>query len=215
MHIFFYVTCYQFGNLPYGFRANTWLVPPSVVDSASNFIPLPVEDESWGGNGGGQGGNGEHDHRSWATDFAVLAKLPCKTEEERVVRDRKAFLLHNLFLDVSIFKAVSAIYKVMDSTSRGTSNCALGSVLSEDCIGDLSITVKRDFGDASLKEAKVIGSRDFNESAEDVAQRNLVKGVTADESVVIHVSFKLLYERFGKPLYSCSMIFLSSFLLYL
>ncbi|KAH0749501.1 hypothetical protein KY290_028733 [Solanum tuberosum] len=176
----------KFGNLPYGFRSNTWLVPPSIVDSASNFIPLPVEDESWGGNGGGQGRNGEHDHRSWATDFAVLAKLPCKTEEERVVRDRKAFLLHNLFLDVSIFKAVSAIYQVMDSTSRDTSNCALGSVLSEDCIGDLSIVVKRDFGEASLKEVKVIDSTDSNVSAKDVAQRNLIKGVTADESVVIH-----------------------------
>ncbi|XP_060167908.1 protein REDUCED CHLOROPLAST COVERAGE 3 [Lycium barbarum] len=176
----------KFGNLPYGFRSNTWLVPPSVVDSASNFIQLPVEDESWGGNGGGQGRNGEHDHRSWATDFAVLKNLPCKTEEERVFRDRKAFLLHNLFLDVSIFKAVSAIYQVMDSTSRGTSNCALGSVLSEGRIGDLSIIVKRDFGDASLKEVKVIGSRDSNVSAEDVARRNLIKGVTADESVVIH-----------------------------
>ncbi|KAJ8560666.1 hypothetical protein K7X08_022526 [Anisodus acutangulus] len=176
----------KFGNLPYGFRANTWLVPPSVVDSASNFIPLPLEDESWGGNGGGQGRNGENDHRSWATDFAVLANLPCKTEEERVVRDRKALLLHNLFLDVSIFKAVSAIYQVMDSTSRGTSNCAMGSVLSEDRIGDLSIIVKRDTGDASLKEVKVIGGRDSNVSAEDVTRRNLIKGVTADESVVIH-----------------------------
>ncbi|KAF3651025.1 putative Cupredoxin superfamily protein [Capsicum annuum] len=177
----------KFGNLPYGFRANTWLAPPSLVDTASNFTPLPVEDESWGGNGGGQGRNGEHDDlRSWATDFAVLAKLPCKTEEERVVRDRKAFLLHNLFLDVSIFKAVSAIYQVMDSTSRDTSNCAPGSVLSEDRIGDLSIIVKRDLGDASLKEVKVIGSRDSNVSAEDVDRRNLLKGVTADESVVIH-----------------------------
>ncbi|CAN4100184.1 unnamed protein product [Withania somnifera] len=176
----------KFGNLPYGFRANTWLVPPSIVDSASKFIPLPVEDEIWGGNGGGQGRNGEHDHRSWATDFAVLAKLPCKTEEERVVRDRKAFLLHNLFLDVAISKAVSAIYQFMDSTLRDTSNCALGSLVSEDRIGDLSIIVKKDVGDASLKEVKVIGSRDSNVSAEDVARRNLIKGVTADESVVIH-----------------------------
>lgn len=212
-HIFLLCWLFQFGNLPYGFRANTWLVPPSIVDSASNFVPLPVEDESWGGYGGGQGRNGEHDHRSWATDFAVLAKLPCQTEEERVVRDRKAFLLHNLFLDVSIFKAVSAIYQVMDSASRDTSNCALGSVLSEDRIGDLSIIVKRDFGDASLKEVKVIGSRDSNISAEDVAQRNLIKGVTADESVVVHVSNKLPEVRFelGKPLYSCGMICLSSF----
>lgn len=155
-----------------------------------------MEDESWGGDGGGQGRNGEHDHRSWATDFAVLAKLPCKTEEERVVRDRKAFLLHNLFLDVSIFKAVSAIYQVMNSTSRDNSNCAPGSVLCENRIGDLSIVVKRDCGEASLKEVKVIDSSDSNVSAEDVAQRNLIKGVTADESVVVHVSNKLPEESF-------------------
>ncbi|CAH1446398.1 unnamed protein product [Lactuca virosa] len=34
-----------FGNLPYGFRANTWLVPPFILDSESNFQPLPSEDE--------------------------------------------------------------------------------------------------------------------------------------------------------------------------
>ncbi|CAN4098414.1 unnamed protein product [Withania somnifera] len=163
----------KFGNLPYGFRANTWLVPPSIVDSASNFIPLPVEDESWGGNGGGQGRNGEHDRRSWVTDFAVLAKLPCKTEEERVVRDRKAFCFIIFFL-MSLFLKLD------------TSNCALGSVLSEDRIGDLSIIVKRDIGDASLKEVKVIDSGNSDVSTEDVARRNLIKGVTADESVVIH-----------------------------
>ncbi|XAR50527.1 hypothetical protein NMG60_11004873 [Bertholletia excelsa] len=79
----------KFGNLPYGFRANTWLVPPSVADSNLNSLPLPAEDENWGGNGGGQGKDGKYDCRPWATEFAVLANLPSKTEEERVVRDRK------------------------------------------------------------------------------------------------------------------------------
>ncbi|KAF2301376.1 hypothetical protein GH714_023396 [Hevea brasiliensis] len=73
----------KFGNLPYGFRANTWLVPPPVAESPSNFPSLPAEDESWGGNGGGQGRNDEYDLRPWATDFAILASLPCKTEDER------------------------------------------------------------------------------------------------------------------------------------
>ncbi|XXG90000.1 hypothetical protein AAC387_Pa12g1870 [Persea americana] len=41
----------KFGNLPYGFRANTWLVPPVAAQSPSVFPPLPVEDETWGGNG--------------------------------------------------------------------------------------------------------------------------------------------------------------------
>ncbi|KAG8379796.1 hypothetical protein BUALT_Bualt07G0126600 [Buddleja alternifolia] len=174
----------KFGNLPYGFRANTWLVPPSVSDSASQFVPLPTEDENWGGNGGGQGRLGEYDRRPWATDFAILANLPCKTEEERVVRDRKAFLVHNLFLEVSIFKAVSSIQKVIDSTAKASGNFP---ACYESRIGDLSITVKRDNADASSrKDLKIIGSKTADESAYEVSQRNLLKGVTADESVVVH-----------------------------
>nr|XP_043615358.1 protein TSS [Erigeron canadensis]XP_043615359.1 protein TSS [Erigeron canadensis] len=175
----------KFGNLPYGFRANSWLVPPSILDSGSNFQPLPSEDETWGGNGGGQGQNGQHDRRAWATEFAILASLPCKTEEERVVRDRKAFLLHSLFVDVSIFKAVSTIRKVIDSVAA--ENCPPGSIISEDRVGDLSITVRRDTADASLKSGvKVIGIGSPDMSCEEVAIRNLLKGVTADESAVVH-----------------------------
>ncbi|GJT17994.1 hypothetical protein Tco_0876700 [Tanacetum coccineum] len=37
----------KFGNLPYGFRSNTWAVPPVVADNPSLFPPLPVEDENW------------------------------------------------------------------------------------------------------------------------------------------------------------------------
>ncbi|CAK7356952.1 unnamed protein product [Dovyalis caffra] len=179
----------KFGNLPSGFRSNTWLVPPSVAESPSNFPSLPVEDESWGGNGGGQGRNGEYDLRPWATDFAILASLPCKTEEERVVRDRKAFLLHSQFVDVSIFKAVGAIQRVIDSNfqARETVNCHSGSFLLEDRVGDLSIVVERDAADASLKSVvKVNGNQLSGISAKEIAQRNLLKGVTADESVVVH-----------------------------
>ncbi|KAK4488863.1 hypothetical protein RD792_004653 [Penstemon davidsonii] len=182
----------KFGNLPYGFRANTWLAPPTVIDSASHFVPLPTEDENWGGNGGGQGRCGKYDRRPWATDFAILASLPCKTEEERVVRDRKAFLVHNLFLDVSIFKAVSSIQKVIDSAAKASLSFPLGSVVHESRIGDLSITVKRDDADAGWKkELKVIGTKTSNESAKEISQRNLLKGVTADESVVVHDTFSL------------------------
>lgn len=189
MSKFFPCCSFQFGNLPYGFRSNTWLVPPSVADSASDFVSMPSEDESWGGNGGGQGRNGEHDLRPWATDFAILASLSCTTEEERVVRDRKAFLLHNLFVDVSVFKAVSAIQKVINSSAMGKLNSSPGSIVHEDRIGDLSITVIRDAIDASLKlEVKIIGSKSVNESVKEVTQRNLLKGITADESVIVHVS---------------------------
>ncbi|KAH9715294.1 tetratricopeptide repeat (TPR)-like superfamily protein [Citrus sinensis] len=179
----------QFGNLPYGFRANTWLVPPSVAESPSNFPCLPAEDENWGGNGGGQGRDGEHDLRPWATEFAILATLPCKTEEERVVRDRKAFLLHNQFVDVSILKAVGAIRRLVDSNlhTQDTINIQKGAILHEDRVGDFSITVKRDIVDASLKsEVTIKANQSSGMSAAEVAQRNLLKGVTADESVVVH-----------------------------
>ncbi|XP_052180972.1 protein REDUCED CHLOROPLAST COVERAGE 3 isoform X2 [Diospyros lotus] len=179
----------KFGNLPYGFRANTWLVPPSVSDSPSKFLPLPGEDENWGGNGGGQGRHGEYDSRPWATEFAILASMPCGTEEERVVRDRKAFLLHSLFIDVSIFKAISAIRHLIESSmkaQKNSLNSLSGLILHEDRVGDLYIKVQRDAGDASFKsEIKVIDSKSLSMSAVKVAEWNLLKGVTADESVVI------------------------------
>ncbi|KAJ0965739.1 hypothetical protein J5N97_026877 [Dioscorea zingiberensis] len=94
----------DFGNLPYGFRANTWVVPPLAADSPSVFPPLPIEDENWGGNGGGQGKDGKHDKRQWAREFSILAAMPCKTAEERQIRDRKAFLVHSLFVDVAVLR---------------------------------------------------------------------------------------------------------------
>ncbi|XP_047166834.1 LOW QUALITY PROTEIN: protein REDUCED CHLOROPLAST COVERAGE 3-like [Vigna umbellata] len=175
----------KFGNLPYGFRTNTWLVPPSVAESPSSFPALPAEDENWGGNGGGQGRNGEFDLRPWATDFAILASLPCKTEEERVVRDRKAFLLHNQFVDTSIFKAVAAIQHVIESNSNMKSqlNSSLGAVLHEDRVGDLSIVVKRDIQDGNKKHDSMQVESIMQK---DDVQKNLIKGLTADESVVVH-----------------------------
>ncbi|GAA0146119.1 translation initiation factor [Lithospermum erythrorhizon] len=179
----------KFGNLPYGFRANTWLLPPSVCDPPSDFMPLSAEDESWGGNGGGQGRYGEYDNRPWATEFAILASLTCKTEEERVVRDRKAFLLHNLFIDVSIFKATSAISRVMGSTVNDTLKLksSPNAFWHEERSGDLHVTVRRDDADASSKNVvRVIDGESFGKCPEEVSKRNLIKGLTADESVVVH-----------------------------
>lgn len=184
----FFLPYFQFGNLPYGFRANTWLLPPSIIENPSDFPPFPTEDENWGGNGGGQGRNGEYDLRPWATDFAILASLPCKTEEERATRDRKAFLLHSQFVDVSIFKAVAAISHLIE-LNLNENNFPPGTVLHENRIGDLYITVKRDTKDATSKsEVKVNGYQFSGMSAKEVAQHNLLKGITADESVVTKVS---------------------------
>ncbi|KAE8709151.1 putative Cupredoxin superfamily protein [Hibiscus syriacus] len=179
----------KFGNLPYGFRANTWLVPPPVGECPSNFPSFPSEDEQWGGNGGGQGRNGEYDLRPWATDFFILASLPCKTEEERTVRDRKAFLLHSQFIDVSILKAVAAIQHVMNSilNEKGLANCHPDSVLHEERIGDLSIMVKHDLAEVDPKsEVKFVGNQSSGKTANENAQRNLLKGITADENVIVH-----------------------------
>lgn len=176
----------QFGNLPYGLRANTWLVPPVFVDSSAKCSSLPVEDEKWGGNGGGHRLDGKDVLRPWATEFSILAKIPCRTEEERLIRDRKAFLLHNLFVDTAIFKAVSTIRCLMNS-NIGLSKLQ-GSSLHEEQTGDLSIVVKRDCSDASMKfEDKIEGSQLLDLCTEEVARRNLLKGLTADESVAIKV----------------------------
>lgn len=170
-------------------------MPPSIAESPSDFPPLPTEDENWGGNGGGQGRNGEYDRRPWATDFAILASLPCKSEEERVIRDRKAFLLHSKFVDVSVFKATAAIRGLIESSmnAKETLNCSQGSVLFENRVGDLSIVVKRDATDAWLRsEVKVNGDQLCSMTAKEVVQRCLLKGLTSDESVVIHVSISII-----------------------
>ncbi|ONM12985.1 Tetratricopeptide repeat (TPR)-like superfamily protein [Zea mays] len=177
----------KFGNLPYGFRANTWLIPPIYVDSATRCPALPVEDENWGGNGGGCGRDGKYDRRRWSKEFSVLARMPCKTEEERVIRDRKAFLLHNLFVDTAIFRAASTIRRLIDQSmnSVGSHSGTHGSNVFEERIGDMNITVKKDGADASLKvEDKVDGVAFCQTGAMDIAQRNLLKGLTSDENVV-------------------------------
>ncbi|CDP11051.1 unnamed protein product [Coffea canephora] len=78
-----FAECNKFGNLPYGSRANTWLIPPVVALSPSIFPPLRTEDERWGGNGGGLGRDGKSDLLPYANEFSFLASMPCKTAEER------------------------------------------------------------------------------------------------------------------------------------
>ncbi|ESQ54449.1 hypothetical protein EUTSA_v10024196mg [Eutrema salsugineum] len=176
----------KFGNLPYGFRANTWVAPPVVADSPSTFPSLPVEDETWGGNGGGVARSCKHDQREWAKEFAILAAMPCKTPEERQVRDRKVFLLHSLFVDVSVFKAVELIKNVVESNQRSPKDPA-AFAFHEERVGDLIIKVARDEPDASAKvDRKSDGTRVLDISQEELDQRNLLKGITADESATVH-----------------------------
>ncbi|PON98017.1 Clustered mitochondria protein [Trema orientale] len=176
----------KFGNLPYGFRANTWLVPPIAAQSLPVFPPLPVEDETWGGNGGGLGRDGKSDLIPWANEFSFIASMPCKTAEERQVRDRKAFLLHSLFVDVSIFRAIKAIRHVMAKLDL-IFPVADSEILHSEKVGDLSIMVVKDASNASRKiDTKIDGVQAFGVDKKNLVERNLLKGITADENTAAH-----------------------------
>ncbi|KAG9448274.1 hypothetical protein H6P81_014402 [Aristolochia fimbriata] len=176
----------KFGNLPYGFRANTWLVPPVAAQLPTVFPPLPTEDEAWGGHGGGLGGDDESDSIPWAKEFSCLVSMPCKTAEERQIRDRKAFLTHSLFVDVAIVKAVSAIRHVMIGPDL-PETVEKDIFLHAERVGDLSITVTKDTSDASSKaDTKIDGNKTLEMQPKHLLERNLLKGITADENTAAH-----------------------------
>ncbi|XP_021688188.2 protein REDUCED CHLOROPLAST COVERAGE 1 isoform X2 [Hevea brasiliensis] len=172
----------KFGNLPYGFRANTWLIPPFAAQSPSVFPPLPVEDELWGGNGGGLGRDGKNELIPWASEFLFLASMPCKTADERQDRDRKAFLLHSLFVDIAIFRAIKDVQHVRSNRDL---LCLVGSseILYTERVGDLSITIMKDTSNGSSKiDTKIDGIQATGVDKKDLIERNLLKGITADEN---------------------------------
>ncbi|KAI4303417.1 hypothetical protein MLD38_039051 [Melastoma candidum] len=173
----------KFGNFPYGFRANTWLVPPVAAQQPSAFPPLPVEDATWGGNGGGLGRDGKYDLFPWANEFLFLISMPCKTQEERQVRDRRAFLLHSVFVDVAILRAVSVVKHVLENsglmTSVGRNEC-----IYSERIGDLCISVTKDAHGASSKVNTKIDGNGTDQT--NLVERNLLKGITADENTAAH-----------------------------
>lgn len=172
----------KFGNLPYGFRSNTWLIPPISAQSPSIFPPLPLEDGTWGGNGGGLGRDGQSDLLPWTNEFLSLSSMACKTPEERQIRDRRAFLLHSLFVDVAIFKSISVVRDVMGRSELSHLSDDGGSLYS-DRVGDLRITVMRDSSYASSKiDTKIDGMQAIGSDRKSIAERNLLKGVTADEN---------------------------------
>ncbi|GAB2291099.1 hypothetical protein Dimus_025354 [Dionaea muscipula] len=187
----------KFGNFPYGFRANTWLIPPAAAQSPATFPPLPVEDENWGGNGGGWGRDGKNDSIPWENEFQLVASMPCKTAEEREIRDQKSFRVHSLFVDVAIFRAVSTLKHVMERTSNLNVN---DEILHTERVGDLCITVMKDACLASCKvDTKIDGLWATGLEQRDLLERNLLKGITADENTVVHdiASLGSLNVRYG------------------
>jgi protein TIF31 len=117
-------------------------------------------------------------------DFAILAALPCKTVEERQIRDRKAFLLHSLFVDVAIAKAVAVVGRVGASLSSPLQH-------HEELHGSLKITVTRDVANAAKKIPAKIDACAVP-SFKDLAEKNLLKGITADENTTVHVRSNIL-----------------------
>lgn len=177
----------QFGNLPYGLRANTWLVPPVAAQMPSIFPSLPVEDEKWGGNGGGLGRDGKSDLLPYASELLFIAYMPCKTTEERQVRDRRAFLLHSLFVDVAISRAISAVRHVMEKVKPAHSD-ANREIIYNERVGDLSIFVTKDVADGSCKiDTKIDGCQTTGIAKKNLIERHLLKGITADENTAAHV----------------------------
>ncbi|GAY61688.1 hypothetical protein CUMW_211990, partial [Citrus unshiu] len=80
---------------------------------------------------------------------------------------------------------VGAIRRLIDSNlhTQDIINVQKRAILHDDLVGDLPITVKHDTVDASwMSEVTIKGNQSSGMSAAEVAQRNLLKCVTADES---------------------------------
>ncbi|KAG2284454.1 hypothetical protein Bca52824_055674 [Brassica carinata] len=60
-----------------GPQPNAWL-HPTATQSAAAFLHLPVEDEIWGRNGGGQRSDGRCDLVPWVNKFVTIASMHCK-----------------------------------------------------------------------------------------------------------------------------------------
>ena len=133
--------------------------------------------------------------------------MPCKTAEERQIRDRKAFLLHSLFVDVAIFKAIAAVKHVMQTLESANSASNSRIVLTEK-VGDLSITVMKDASNASCKiDTKIDGEQAIGLDDKKLGERNLLKGITADENTAAHVRNLGELEKYCCcPLLSCSIL---------
>lgn len=172
------------------------MVPPAAAGAPHSFPLTAAEDETWGGNGGGQGRPGAVEDRPWAQQFAILAKMACGSVEQRQIRDRKAFLLHNLFVDVAVTASAEVIKQW--HVERVAEGCLKDEEVYQIETRNLTITVSRDANDASKKsDRKIDGSHLRGKSPTELAERNCLKGITADQNTTIHVSINC--EPVPKP----------------
>lgn len=122
----------------------------------------------------------------WANEFQFVAAMPCKTAEDRQIRDRKAFLVHSLFVDVAIFRAVSTLDNLMKKSSSSNLD-VYDEILHTERVGDLYITVMRDARHANCKvDTKIDGLHATGLEQRALVEKNILKGITADENTAPH-----------------------------
>jgi hypothetical protein len=92
--------------------------------------------------------------------------------------------------DVAVLKAVASIQQLISNHTslHETANGTIGSVLHTEQVGDMKIMITKDkIGASSKLDIKLDGSQAPGMSSDELAQRNLLKGITADESATVHV----------------------------
>ena len=111
------------GNIPVGIRNNTWLIPPGSIgekprmDGLVSVLPLPAEDQTWGGDDGGHFCADGH-NRAWRTEFQRIASMQGTDAHGRIARDRRCFLLHQLYADAATVRGTNAIKEAIGTTIR-------------------------------------------------------------------------------------------------
>ena len=153
----------------------------------------------------------------WAAEFESVAKMACGSEGERGVRDRRAFTLHNRFVDTAVSAAVRAIeecdfgFDLDADVAEASADVAEvnddGAEANDDVagadadvanarvtrVGNLRMSVTKDSEQAGRGRAKGgVGIKiEVHPStslfSEELAERNLLKGMTANESTACHV----------------------------
>lgn len=177
------------GNIPAGLRSNTWLVPPGVVgdnttdidQNRNTLLPLPIEDPVWNGNDGGHyrqfcvAPNNEIIHqRDWRQDFQRIAMMNGDNCNDRILRDRRCFLLHQLFTDAAGIHGTNLIIERMESGANFAKT-----------IDNMNITItpaepilRRPLHNCNIQAS------DSDTASTSSSEEELLSGLTSDENTV-------------------------------
>eukprot|EP00898_Chlorokybus_atmophyticus_P005403 jgi/Chlat1/5864/Chrsp4S06238 len=96
----------EFGHLPIGLRSNTWIARPDPQQL------LPTEDPAWCQPEPCSEPQTQQvqtafspSSASWVAKFASCVRMPNASEEERQLRDRQLYLVHNAFVQTGVHAA--------------------------------------------------------------------------------------------------------------